>query len=103
MIFESTKSIRKYLSANKIYDLKRRDQLITLVRLVAEIPWGEGRTVCEVLETKKRGTCTGKHLVLQACFNELEIKYQPVVCTFRWQDQEINYPENLKAILEEGE
>lgn len=71
--------------------------------MVSQIPWGEGRTVEEVLSTKKVGTCTGKHLVLQACLDELGIKYAQVVCTFRWGDQPIRYPESLRRILNEGE
>src|SRR3989338_4671585 len=70
---------------------------------VAKIPWGEGRTIEEVLAIKKVGTCTGKHLVLQACLDALGIPYTPVVCTFRWGDQPIEYPERLKKMLKEGE
>lgn len=77
--------------------------LVSIVGLVTDIPWGEGRSVEEVLVSKNVGTCTGKHLVLQACLGELEIEYIPVVCTFRWSNQTINYPENLRSILNEGE
>ncbi len=103
MSFDSKTAIKKYLEENKIGQLGKKSQLITVVKLVAEIPWSEGRTIEEALKTKKVGTCTGKHLVLQACFDELGIEYRPVVCTFRWGEQGIMYPKNLRAILEEGE
>ena len=48
-----------------------RGKLVGLTQAIASIPWGEGRTIEEVLETKRVGTCTGKHLVLAACFDAL--------------------------------
>lgn len=103
MGFNQREEIRGYLRSNGILDLKGRRQLTAVVRLAAEIPWGEGRTIEEALLTKKVGTCTGKHLVLQACLDELGIRNRPVVCTFRWGEQPIKYPEHLRVILKEGE
>ena len=94
--------IRRFLEKNKILELETDKQLAAVAKLVSKIPFGEARTIEEVLVTKRVGTCTGKHLVLQACFDELGIKYRPVVCTFRWQDQKIRYPENIRKILAEG-
>ena len=73
---------------------------ISLVRSASEIPWGEGRKILDVLRDKKVGTCTGKHLVLQACMDELGVEYRPVVGTFRWENQGINFPEHLKTFFE---
>lgn len=73
--------------------------LAPLLHAVAEMPWGEARTLEEVLN-KGCGTCTGKHVLLQACFDELGIVYRPVVCTFRWQDQNLDFPEGLQKILD---
>lgn len=103
MFYNAKIAIKNFLAKNQIYKLSKKEQLTAVVKLTAEIPWGEGRNINEVLETKKVGTCTGKHLVLQACFDELGIEYRPVVCTFRWGDQAVKYPENLKSILKEGE
>jgi len=103
MPFNNNSAIKNFLAENKIYNLDKPRQLIAVVELVAKIPWGEGRTITDVLETKKCGTYTGKHLLLQACFDELEIEYRPLVCTFHWGNQTIKYPENLKVILAEGE
>jgi hypothetical protein len=94
--------IKAFLSSKGIYQLPKASRLVAVVEAVAEIPWGEGRDVEEVLCLGK-GTCTGKHLVLQACLAELGIESRPVVCTFRWGDQTIKYPEKLRLILREGE
>jgi len=95
--------VNAFLGRNGVYALPKPERLAAAVQAVAGIPWGEGRTIEEVLATKKVGTCTGKHLVLQACFDELEIKYRTVVCTFRWGEQGIIYPAYLKSILAQGE
>lgn len=87
----------RFLADNGIHD---KNDLIALVQAVAKIPWGEARTVSEVLQ-KNKGTCTGKHLLLQACFDDLSIMYRPVVCTFRWEKQGIDFPEDLRAILKQ--
>ena len=103
MPYDNLQGIRTYLEKNGIYGLGKDEQLLKVAQSVAAIPWGEGRTIEEVLSTKNVGTCTGKHVVLQACFDELGITYNSVVCTFRWGDQRIQYPEHLKSILAEGE
>jgi hypothetical protein len=74
---------------------------LSVIRAVAEIPWGEARTVDEVLGTKHVGTCQGKHLVLQACFDQLQIPYRTVVGTFRWKEQGIAFPPHLQAFLDQ--
>ncbi|MFH1126322.1 MAG: hypothetical protein V1703_04290 [Candidatus Altiarchaeota archaeon] len=97
------KAVRDYLKASGVQHLDKPKQLIAIVESVARIPWGDGRTIEEVLTTKKVGTCMGKHMLLEACLKEFKIGCKQVVCTFRWGDQSIRYPENLKAILKEGE
>lgn len=77
--------------------------VIALVQAVAAIPWGEGRTIEEVLGTKRVGTCTGKHLVLQKCLEACNIPFRTVACTFRWSEQSIDLPEDLRSLLKEGE
>lgn len=103
MSFDAQKAIQNYLADNKITEMDQSQQIIAVAKLVAGIPWGEGRSIEEVLKTKKVGTCTGKHMVLEACFKELGIDCRPVVCTFRWGDQAIKFPVKLRSILEEGE
>ncbi len=80
-----------------------REQLRVIAQAVTQIPWGEGRKMEEVLHTKHVGTCTGKHLVLQACLDAISIPWRPVVCTFRWGEQGLLFPPHLTAILGEGE
>jgi len=100
----SNELITTFLQQNKILDIPNRDkQMVALAKAVAEIPWGMGRTIEEVLVSKGVGTCTGKHRVLQACFEMIHIPCQTVVCTFKWSEQAIDYPANLKKILTEGE
>lgn len=95
--------IAGFLRKNDIQNGRDRQQIRQLVQAVARIPWGEGRTIEEVLTSKHVGTCTGKHLVLSACCQALGIPHRTVVCTFRWSEQNIQLPENLTKILQEGE
>lgn len=81
------------------HGIRDKDQL-ALIQAVTKIPWGEARTVSEVLSLNK-GTCTGKHLLLHACLDDLGVDYRPVVCTFRWEKQGIALPEHLRAILKQ--
>lgn len=78
------------------------DTLVAVAKEVAAIPWGEARTAEEV-EKLHKGTCTGKHLLLEKRLKEAGILCRPVVCTFRWGDQKLQLPEDLEAILREGE
>jgi len=91
-----------FLKKEGILKLKGKEQLTCLAHAVSIIPWGEARTVDKVL-TRNMGTCSGKHLLLQACFDKLGIEYRPVVCTFRWGEQKIAFPTTLQKILDEGE
>lgn len=95
--------IQTFLRQHAVQDIADRHQLVSLVQAVANIPWGEGRTIDEVLTTKHVGTCTGKHLVLAACFDALGIPYRTVVCSFLWSEQGIALPQHLYEILQEGE
>ena len=84
-------------------ELSRERQIVEIAKLIAKIPWGESRTVEELLVTKKFGTCTAKHLALQKCYEFLNIQCYQVVSTFKWGEQGIKYPEELQAILDKGE
>lgn len=94
--------ISQFLEGLDLNELEESEKLVKVAQSVSAIPWGEGRTIEDVF-TKGVGTCTGKHKVLQACFDKLGIEYQPVVCTFKWGDQPVDYPQELKDILAEGE
>ncbi len=101
---DTSELIDSFLQKHLIFNFSNRDeQLVALAKAVAEIPWGMGRTVQEVLVSKGVGTCTGKHRVLQNCFEVLNIPYETVVCIFKWSDQGIEYPASLKKNLDEGE
>jgi len=94
--------IKEFLKKTGIDTLPKEQQRISLIHIVAQIPWGEARTVEEVV-TRNKGTCTGKHKVLQAAFDLLGFAYKPVVCTFQWGEQGIKFPQHLQSILNEGE
>ena len=91
-----------FLEKLKLDNLNEEQKIIKIAQAVSDIPWGEGRNCEEVFE-KWIGTCTGKHKVLQICFDKINIKYEPVVCTFKWGEQGIKYPKELQDILNEGE
>lgn len=95
--------IQDFLQKHGSVNERDRERLTDLIQAVARIPWGDGRTIEEVLRTKKVGTCTGKHLVLAACFDFLGIPHRTTVCTFHWSNQRLPLPDDLQAILEEGE
>ncbi len=99
----TNKYINNFLKVNGIFDLDKENQIVQTAKLIAEFPWGESRTIEELLVTKKFGTCTAKHLALQACFDILGVKCHQVVSTFKWGEQKINYPDELKKILSDGE
>lgn len=94
--------VQDFLTTKGITTLEGEGQIIQLAHAVCNIPWGEARTLEDVLQ-KNMGTCTGKHVLLQACLKELGIPYRPVVCTFQWGKQGIEFPNNLRSILSEGE
>ncbi len=95
--------IEQFLTKLSLQSMEESERLSTVAQAVSAIPWGEGRTIEEVLQTRSVGTCTGKHLVLQACLDALGMKWRPVVCTFRWSEQGLRLPDDCSAILAEGE
>jgi hypothetical protein len=94
--------VQDFLTAKGITALEGDEQIIQLAHAVCNIPWGEARTLEDVL-TKSIGTCTGKHVLMQACLKELGIPYRPVVCTFQWGKQGIEFPDSIRNILATGE
>lgn len=103
MKIDPNAEIKKFLRKLELDGLDEKTRLIRVVQAVAAIPWGEGRSIEEVLASKGVGTCTGKHLVLMAVLKELGVPHHAVVCTFRWGEQGVNFPDPLRHILEQGE
>lgn len=95
--------IKSFLKENNIFDLDKEKQITETAKLIAQFPWGESRTIEELLVTKKFGTCTAKHSALQACYELLGIKCHQVTSTFKWGEQNIKYPVELQRILDQGE
>jgi len=96
-------NIKKFLDKNGIFALAKERQLSETAKLIARFPWGEARTIEELIVSKKFGTCTAKHSALKSCYKMLDIKCHQVVTTFKWGEQGIKYPEELQTILNEGE
>lgn len=94
---DEKKRLKAYLQSF----LESKDPLVDLCNTVANIPFGEARTIEDVLE-QNEGTCTGKHYLLQSCLHHLGIENRAVVCVFRWDQQSIQYPDTVTSILNEG-
>lgn len=95
-------SIEEFIDNLHLKNLVPSDQVKILAHAISEIPWGEARTVEDVLKLNC-GTCHGKHLVLEGCLDLLNIQYETVMCTFKWSEQNLNLPNELVNILAEGE
>ncbi|MFA6039829.1 MAG: transglutaminase domain-containing protein [Candidatus Peribacteraceae bacterium] len=93
-------SVAAFLAEHHVDPSEPDIALIELAHAVAAIPWGEARTIADVM-AKGVGTCRGKHRVFLEGCRQLGIEARPVVCTFHWQEQEILYPPQLKAFLED--
>lgn len=91
----SSHDVADFLEQNGI---RTPDQFLELVHRVAAIPWGEARTVEDVIRMNM-GTCTGKHLLLQECLRMIGIPVRSVVCTFRWEHQGLQLPATLRESL----
>ena len=91
-------NIKNFLQGLHLEGLSDEEKIIKIAQTLSEMPWGEARSIDDVF-AKGFGTCTGKHKVLHACFDELGIRCIPVVCTFMWGEQSLEFPEKLQAIL----
>ncbi len=89
-----------FLAQNDIVGLEPDIALIELAHAVAAIPWGEARLIPEVLQ-KGMGTCRGKHRVFLEGCRQLGMEARPVVSTFHWHEEEIQYPKELREFLED--
>jgi hypothetical protein len=95
-------TIDRFIEENTPHRVSGWEEVKALVQAVARIPWGEARAIEEVLE-RNCGTCTGKHLLLQACLERIGHECRPVCCTFKWSEQQLDLPPDLRAILQEGD
>jgi hypothetical protein len=92
--------VRAFLAPHSLQDVDQGTAIVELAQIVAAIPWGEARTIEDVL-AKKMGTCRGKHRLFVAALAELGIESRFVVSTFHWHEQDIHYPPALKEFLED--
>ena len=94
--------VRAYMDTLKLDGLTLNEKVERLAHTISKIPWGSEATLLGVLKNNN-GNCTGKHALLEACLTILHVRFRTVVCTFKWGEQEVRYPENLQRILWEGE
>lgn len=94
--------IEAYLDSMNMDEMTLDEKVAYIAQEVSKIPWGDAVSVVDVLD-EGYGNCTGKHKLMQVCLDRLHVRYNTVVCTFKWGEQEVRYPENLQRILWEGE
>lgn len=97
------KIIDDFISKNGFASLTKEKQIIEIAKKISEIPWGEARTVEELLSTKKYGTCTARHTALELCYKKLGINCRQITSIFHWGEQGIQYPGKLQSLLDKGE
>ncbi|MFH1536789.1 MAG: hypothetical protein ABID45_02260 [Patescibacteria group bacterium] len=78
-----------------------QQKIITLFEKVRDIPYGNinSRNPQDVYEQNK-GTCSGKHELLKELYEEIGIKVKKFLIVHHFNDLSINFPKNIKSILE---
>jgi len=66
--------LKNFLYKLQLADLPRKKQIITLAKTISQIPWGAARTT-EDVPSQNKGTCTGKHKLLQDSLTVLDSFY----------------------------
>ena len=81
------------------------EQRISIFSHIRDIPYAiipEWQTTDDIIRrmiTENKGWCGPKHQLLSWMMQRLEIKTEPVLIPFRWNDQQVTYPEYLIRIL----
>ncbi len=85
-------------------ELTKEQQIITLFEKVRDIPYGSigSRDPFEVYRNNT-GTCSGKHELLKALYKAMGVETQDYIAMHRFADMKIEYPENIRAILERSD
>lgn len=77
---------------------------IALFERVRDIPYRypASRDPTEVLRTRA-GSCSGKHYLLGELFRMLGLKVRHMMCTHRFNESPLPFPEEMQAILKKNE
>jgi len=80
--------------------LTKEKQIVALFEKVRDIPYGTigSRDPLEVYNCNT-GTCSGKHELLKSLYHEIGMETKDYVAMHRFADMDIEYPNNIKAIL----
>lgn len=79
-------------------------QIVALFERVRDIPYGSigSREPTEVY-TKQEGTCSGKHELLKALYNELGVQTKDFIAIHRFKDLRVEFPEDIQVILDRSD
>jgi hypothetical protein len=77
---------------------------IVLFERVRDIPYQypASRDPIEVLR-RRRGSCSGKHYLLGALFHRLGVPLRHMLCTHRFNESPLPFPEEMQAMLRKNE
>jgi hypothetical protein len=77
---------------------------IVLFERVRDIAYAypTSRDPVEVLQAS-RGSCSGKHYLLGALYRELNLPVRHMLCTHRFNESPIAFPEDMQAMLRKNE
>jgi len=81
------------------------EQRISIFSHIRDIPyaivpeWLGTDDIIKMMITDNRGWCGPKHQLLAWMFQRLRIEIRFTQIPFRWQDQNVRYPENLTGLL----
>lgn len=80
-------------------------QRISIFSHIRDIPyaivpeWRNADDIITLMIQKNKGWCGPKHHLLIWMFRKLGIKAEPLIIPFRWQDQNVKYPDSIRKIL----
>lgn len=79
------------------------ENILSITKEVRDIPYGIANTsdYHEVLKLNK-GTCSGKHFLLQHYYNEMGLKTRNMIAIHNFADLKVDYPETLEYFLEQN-
>ncbi len=84
--------------------LKDREARVRVFERVRDFPYyyPSSRDPEEVLRAG-RGSCSGKHYLLAELFRGLGVRVRHLICTHRFNESPIGFPEELQAMLRKNE
>ena len=100
---DEKKQFRKDLLIRWTDGLSPTEQRISIFSHIRDIPyaiipeWRESDDIIRMMISENKGWCGPKHHLLLWMFEQLGISIQFTMIPFRWQDQPVKYPDELRA------